>query len=179
MEHMRNRSWVAASAILLLTVSWVDGQNMPISGEIQAPLFKKIFSYDKSLQGSSEIIVFFLGSKADEPSMIEMIKAFQDVGFLPAMVSASVLKEGVSPNTVVYLMPGADKEQSARFCADNGILSISGVPPLAEQGHVSISIDQSGGHPQIVVNLKRLRTEAHTLSADVLKLARVIQEEIP
>jgi hypothetical protein len=174
-KHMRNQSLIAAAAILFLAASWVHGQDMPIPGDIQAPLFKKIFSYDKSLQGSSEVIVFLLGSEADEPSMIEMIKAFQAVGLLPVMVNASVLEEDASPNTVVYLMPGADKELIAKFCADNEILSISGVPPLAEQGHVSISIDENGGNPQIVVNLQRLRTEGHTLAADVLKLARVIQ----
>jgi hypothetical protein len=173
-EHMRNWSLVAAAAILF-AASWVSGQDMPIPGEIQAPLFKKIFSYDKSLQETSEVIVFLLGSEDDEPSMIEMLKAFQGVCLVPTMVSASVLEEGVSPNTVIYLMPGADMEQIARFCADNGILSISGVPPLAEQGHVSISIDDNRGRPEIVVNLQRLKTEGHTLAADVLKLARVIQ----
>jgi hypothetical protein len=46
---------------------------------------------------------------------------------------------------------------------------------LAEQGHVSISIDEANERPQIVVNLQRLKTEGHTLSADVLKLAKVIR----
>ncbi len=166
---------IAASAILWLAAGGLHGQDLPVPGELQAPLFKKVFSHDKALQGSTEIIVFLVGSQDDEPSMMEMLRAFQSVGLVPAMVSSGVLEENVSSNTVVYLMPGADKALVAQFCVENGILSISGLPPLAEEGHVSISIDKSEQQPRIIVNLQRLKAEGHTLSADVLKLAKVIR----
>jgi hypothetical protein len=47
------------------------------------------------------------------------------------------------------------------------VLTISGLTTLAEEGHVSVSIGQGGGRPQIIVNMDRLQAEGHDLSADL------------
>ena len=75
----------------------------------------------------------------------------------------------------VYLLPDVNTAQVKPFCTDGGILSISGVPSFADSGYVSVSIGEQDNRPQIIVNLSRLKSEGHQLSAELLKLARVIQ----
>lgn len=166
---------IVALATLLLSGAWLEGQDMPVPGDLQAPIFKKIFAYDNALRGSSEITVFFVGSEDDESSMGKLVEAFRAVGLFPAVVNTGTLEGDVAPNTVVYLMPGADTAQVAQFCAANKLLTISGVPSFAERGQVSISIGEQNQRPRIIVNMQRLKSEGHQVSADVLKLAQVIR----
>ena len=55
------------------------------------------------------------------------------------------------------------------------ILSISGVPELAEKGEVSVALGIENDKPKIIVNLERAKSEGHQLSADLLKLAKIIK----
>jgi hypothetical protein len=53
-------------------------------------------------------------------------------------------------------------------------LSISGDPSLAASGDVSVSIGEVDARPQIIVNMSRLKAEGHELSAQLLKLAKIV-----
>ena len=70
-------------------------------------------------------------------------------------------------------MPGvtSTKQQSA----SKGILSISGVPSYAENGSVSIGLGVEDGKPKIIINMSQLKAEKQELSADLLKIAKIIQ----
>jgi hypothetical protein len=159
----------------MLSVGWLYGQEMPIPSDLQAPIFKKILTYDRALQGRSDIVVYLVGSESEQSSMQTLADAFRAVGLVPEIVNSGTLDGNASPSSVVYMMSGADKEQVAGYCAEKKILTISGVAPFAEQGHVAISIGEKGGRPLIIVNLPRLKVEGHELSSDVLKLAKVIK----
>jgi hypothetical protein len=148
---------------------------MPIPGDLQSAMFKKIFSYDKTLQSVGEITVFIVGAEKDDQTVQELVKAFKNEGAFPAVIGAVPLEGPLPPSSVVYLFPEADLEVAKQVCGESGVLTISGDPSLVEQGHVSVAIGENGGKAEIIVNLPRLKEEGHELSAQLLKLARIIQ----
>ncbi len=61
------------------------------------------------------------------------------------------------------------------LCAQNGVLSISGVPSLAEEGNVSIGLGAESGKPRIIINLNRVKSENHELSAQLLESSKIVR----
>jgi hypothetical protein len=148
--------------------------------ERQSSMFKRIFSYDKDLRGSARIVVILVGPDKGAADTAKVSSVFREKGFFPAVVTTSQLTDELvatltPDSTVVYVMPGVAYETVKQFAASKGYLSISGIPSLAEAGHVSVSVDVAGDQPEIVVNLPRLQTERHELSSELLNLARVIR----
>jgi hypothetical protein len=162
-------------AALLITASAVGAETMSVPEEVQGAIFKKIFNYDKALRDVSQVTVFIVGADKDDPGLLELVKAFRDAGMFPAVAADVDLGGGISPESVVYLLPGADREVVKQHCIKAGVLTISGIPSFAEQGDVSVGLGKKGKGTEIIVNLQRLRAEAHELSADILRLARVIR----
>jgi len=157
---MRHCGFAMVIALLAVFGAKAVAQEMPVPVPMQAALLKKILSFDKALAGKGSISVVVMGGGG------EIVSAFNGVG-LAATSSSSV------GGDVVYVGPGAPAPKAAT--AKAGILSVSGVPSNAEKGLVSIALDVEGGKPKIVVNLAQLKAEGHELSADLLKLAKVIQ----
>jgi hypothetical protein len=149
----------------LLTVN-NSAQGMDVPVNLQAALFQKIFMFNKTLQAKGiEVAVL----SADD-SGNEVASAFNAAG-----INAKVVKGGSVPAgvTVVYVMPGVSTPKE--HCAKNGIFSISGVGANAENGGVAIGIGVEGGKPKIIVNAAQLKAESQEVSADLLKIAKVIQ----
>ena len=136
-------------------------QDMAVPPNLQAALFKKIFAFNKTLTAKGNVEVAVIGAGADE-----VVSAFKEAG-----VNAKAVSE-IGSASVVYVMPGAvsPKAQSA----SKGVLSISGVPSNAEEGKVAVGIGVEGGKPKIIINMAQLKAEGQELSADLLKIAKVI-----
>ncbi|MGE5431380.1 MAG: YfiR family protein [Syntrophomonadaceae bacterium] len=160
---------IAVAIIFLIGIMTINvySQDMAVPVNLQAALFKKIFTFDKTLQakGSLEVVVLSGDGAGDE-----IVTAFKGAG-----VNAKAVKGSQPPNgaAVVYVMPGVSAPKQA--CAQKGVLSISGVTSNVESGKVSISLGLEGGKPKIIVNLGQLKAEGQELSADLLKIAKVIQ----
>lgn len=75
----------------------------------------------------------------------------------------------------VYFLPAVDRTEVKRLCSQHRVLSLSGVPRLAEVGGVSIAVGLKNGRPEILVNLNEAQAEGQELSSELLRLARVIQ----
>ncbi|MBI2418526.1 MAG: DUF4154 domain-containing protein [Ignavibacteriales bacterium] len=131
-----------------------------VPAPLQAALFKKILSFDKTLAGKSDIEVVVIGGAAD------IISALNGVGIKAKAGSAA---EG----DVVYVAAGATPPKAAT--AKAGILSVSGSSAFAENGQVSVAIGIEDGKPKIFINMNQLKAERHEFSADLLKLAKVIK----
>ncbi|MCX6139198.1 MAG: YfiR family protein [Ignavibacteriales bacterium] len=136
----------------------VLAQTVPAT--LQAALLKKIFSFDKSLSGKAAIDVVVIGSADD------VVAALNAVG----MKAKSGSEVG---GDVVYVAAGATPPKAAS--AKAGILSVSASTAFVEKGQVSVAIGLEDGKPKIYVNLGQLKAEKHELSADLLKLAKIIQ----
>ena len=140
----------------------INAQDMAVPANLQAALFKKIFSFDKTLAAKGNVEVAVIGAGGDA-----VVSAFKDAG-----VNAKTATE-IGGASVVYIMPGtpSPKAQSA----SKGVLSISGVTSNVEEGKVAIGIGVEGGKPKIIIHMAQLKAEGQELSADLLKIAKVIQ----
>jgi hypothetical protein len=146
--------------LFLVTVLSTNIFAQDVPANLQAALFKKIFAFDKTLQ-SKGVNVAVLGGGD------EIVAAFKDAG-----VNASAAGSIPGGATVVYVAGGASVKSQT---ASKGILSITGDIASVEAGKVAIGIGTEGGKPKIVINLAQSKAEGQELSADLLKIARVIQ----
>lgn len=135
-----------------------------VPANLQAALFKKIFSFNKTLQAKG-VVVAVIGNSSDA-----IVSAFKEAGINVKAASGDQIPDGV---TVVYVMSGTTppKTQSAA----KGVLSISGDASYVEGGKVAISIGTEDGKPKIIVHLAQLKAEGQELSPDLLKIARIIK----
>lgn len=136
----------------------ISAQSVPTN--LQAALFKKIFSFDKTLAGGAEVAVI-------GPSSDGIVSAFKAAG-----INAKA-SDNLAGANVVYVMPGAPspKDQTGA----KSILSISGDASYAESGKVAIALGIEGGKPQIIIHMGQLKAEKHEFSPELLKIAKVIQ----
>lgn len=145
---------------------------MPVPPELQAAIFKKVFSYDKTIQGGeAKMIVAFTDASAGIKDQV--VKAFKDSGITVSAVKADQLSGSIGGINVVYIAPGVSGVK--QICQKNGILTITGSPSLVEAGEVSVGLSVMDNKPKIIVHLKQLKAEGHELSANLLQLAKVIQ----
>lgn len=164
-------AWILAAPAMAKT---------PVDAEQQSSMFKRIFSYDKSLRDSDKIVVLVVAADPSDGTVKDIEKVFKKSGLQPAVMPVSSLNDELastlSPeSTVVYVVEGIDYASVKDFAAAKGFLTISGMPSLAMLGHVSVSVDLVGTRPEVVVNIPRLETEGHELSSELLKLARVVR----
>jgi hypothetical protein len=173
------RTLLTASIAALLVTSFATAEP-PADAEQQSSMFKRIFSYDKHLRESDKIVVLVVAVDASNEDAQSVASVFRAKGLFPAVVSVSSLNDDLtatlsSESTVVYVVEGVDYDSVTSFAESKGFLTISGLPSLAEEGHVSVAVGVHGNRPEIVVNLPRLGTEGHELSAELLKLARIVR----
>lgn len=145
----------------------ITAQEMAVPAKLQAVLFKKIFQFDKTLAAKDNIELAVLSGSGNGDDMVAF---FKETGVNAKAVSGDQVPAGAN---VVYIMPGvtSPKQQSAA----KGVLSISGVTSYVEDGKVSIGLGVEGGKPKIIVHMAQLKAEGQEISADLLKLAKVIQ----
>jgi hypothetical protein len=181
---VKRRHLTAAASLLLL--GFAAGPLVARAAEMTDPerqgdMFKRIFSYDKDLRGSEKIVVIVVSESKNGEAVSKVAAVFREKGLYPAVVTVPELTDDLTAtlsaqSTVVYVMPGVAYEPVKNFAAAKGFLSVSGVPSLAEAGHVSVSVSMGdGSRPEIVVNMARLQVEHHELSSELLNLARVIR----
>lgn len=180
MAMARATRWVILILALGLQLGARAAGAEMVDPERQGAMFKRVFSYDKDLRGSEKIVVIVVGETKGGPAIEKVTAVFREKGMFPAAVTTSDLTDDLtatlSPtSTVLYVMPGVAYETVKSFAQSKGFLSISGVRALAENGHVSVSVDVAGDRPEIVVNMAQLQSERHELSAELLNLARVIR----
>jgi hypothetical protein len=182
--------------VVVAVTTSLQGAGGTVNANGQGEVFKKVLAYDRTFQHAQKIHVFIVGAVKGDSEIEELANGFRKVGIQPTIVwddekielrpndqIVVVSGEGgvhtdeswTLKSSVVYFLPGIEVTALKQFCTSAGVLSISGTPSLAEAGHVSVSTDPSAGGSQIVVNLKRMREEKHHLSADLLRVARVVR----
>ena len=144
-----------------------NAQESSVPANLQAAVFKKIFLFNKTLQEKGNIAIAVL-SKDDAGD--EITEAFKSAG-----LNAVTVKEGQIPSssTVVYIMPGVASPK--QYCAEHGILSISGTGSYIEDGKAAVGLIIEEGKAKIIVNITELKAEKQELSSQVLSFAKVIQ----
>lgn len=159
----------------LATCSFGFAAEMPVTPDVQASLFKRIFDYDRTLKSSAEARVLVLHDGVRFQTAEEVVRAFRAIGIQSASVPMANLASMADQGNVVYLTPEAEVSAVAGLCAEKRMLTVSGLPALAEKGEVAIGIGGKDDAPEILVNLGRVKIEQHELSSELLSLARVIR----
>lgn len=144
-------------------------QMKPVPLKIQALLFKKILSYDKS-EKSSEIKLYVLSDNSNS-SQDTIITSFIQLGINTIYIKNDKLTQ-VESNSILYVT--SSNKRIADFCNSNNILCISGTPDDVVNNKAAISLYVENNKPKIIVNLPVLKDQQHDLSSDVLKLAKIV-----
>jgi hypothetical protein len=148
---------------------------MPVPINLQVEIIKRMFTYDKTMVKEAKPLVFVVHQDGGAVRHDDVVKAFEAVGLVSVAVRLEDLTSQIQTPSAVYLLPGIESSAVSGYCTEKRVLSISGVPELAENGSVAVSIGEDDSRPQIIVHMKRLQDEGHSFSAQLLKLARVIQ----
>jgi hypothetical protein len=148
-------------------------QDVPVPPELQAAIFQKVFSYDRSLPSGQDPKVLIAFAPASAPFKDRLLKAFEQVGIRASAVREEEVASHISAVEVLYV--ATDGTSFKALCQKNAVLSITGFPSLVEKGEVSVGLGVVADKPKILVHLPQLRAEGHELSANLLQLARVIQ----
>jgi hypothetical protein len=174
-----SRFIVRGLSVAVITVVGIVGfassalAQMSVPANLQAALFKKIFSYNKTLVGKGApkvLVVFTDASSADKD---EILEAFKGAGVTVSAAKSDAAAGQISANNIVYITTGASGISAA--CSKAGVFTISSVASYVEGGKVCVGVSTEGGKPKIIVNVNKAKEEGQDLSADLLKIAKVIQ----
>lgn len=144
-------------------------QDMPVPVKLHVAMLCKTFGYNKSLKGSPKVLVVYNDASASVKD--EAMKSFMALGFPASAVKQDQLSKHSGDENIVYVAAGNIPVQ--KLCEERGLLSISGIPALAENGKVAMSIGTESGRPRIFIHLGQTKAQKQELSAEVLKLAKV------
>ncbi len=145
---------------------------MPVPFNRQTVMFKRVFEYDRTLAGKSpQVLVVHDGGLAE---LHDLLASFEFAKIAATPVHYSQLGERIGGASVAYILPGVPASAYLDRCAENAVLTISGLPGLVQKGHVAIAIGAGQGRAEIMVHMGRLKAEKHDISAELLKLARLI-----
>lgn len=151
----------------------VIAQEMPIRVEAQAEIFRRIFLFNKSFEGKKKLKVAVVYSAISADVKDAAVAAFQAQGINAVALTESALEKNLSDVQIVYITPGV--MNADKICAQNRILSITGIPTLTRNGKASIALGTKNGKASIIVHRQQLKNESQEMSAELLQMAQVIQ----
>ncbi|MBP7865337.1 MAG: DUF4154 domain-containing protein [Acidobacteria bacterium] len=149
------------------------------SPDIQAITFTKIFSYVKTLKGKSPGVIAIVDGGDGAGGARAIAEAFRreiDRSGLSRRFRVSQLPvDRLDPAStdVCYIGSVSGARGVESFCLRNKVLTITSSPEVMKRGMVSILVGLSDNKLKIVVNMSRLRSEGHEISAELLDLPRV------
>jgi uncharacterized protein DUF4154 len=172
-------------------------QEVPVPVAAQIPILVKILNFDRNLpeRAGGRLVVGVLfqsryrtsANVADQvcPALqtlpagalgaMELACVAIDLDATPALDSALRRKQV----DVLYVSPlrAVPLEDVMAVSRAGGITTLTGVPRYVETG-LAIGLDMKGERPEIVINLAASRAEGADLTAHLLKLARVVGDEL-
>jgi hypothetical protein len=172
-------------------------QEVPVPVAAQIPILVKILNFDRNLAGRAGgrlvLGVLFQSHYRTSANVADQVcPTLQElpVGALGAMElscvtidldATSALDSALTRKRVQVLyvsplraVPLGDVMAVSRAA---GITTLTGVPRYVETG-LAIGLDMKGERPEIVINLAASRAEGADLTAHLLKLARVVGDEV-
>ncbi|MEW5848421.1 MAG: hypothetical protein AB2A00_06380 [Myxococcota bacterium] len=142
----------------------------------QAPVFKKLLDYDRSLQSRKGAYVVLVVHTANVQVAQDIIAEFRKVGVAAISAPVAQLPQLIVRASAAYLVSDAVTPQVLDLCAQNKVLTLSDGDRFVGSGQVAVGLGAAAdGRQEIVVHLGRMRAEGHELPASVLRLARVIR----
>ncbi|MCX6143217.1 MAG: YfiR family protein [Ignavibacteriales bacterium] len=183
--------WV--TTLCLMALATTHAQEMPVPMDVQYSLFLKILSFDRNFRTrvDEKVVIGVLSQEGVKSSL----QAKED--FLNAAAQCSQkqlfdkpiecvgisIEEGADLQnalaglrlTAAYITPmrAVNISALARSLAERGIITLTGIPEYVEKG-VVIGIGLRADRPLILINLTQGKRAGADLSAQLLRLAKVV-----
>jgi hypothetical protein len=173
---------------MLAAASAVRAQDMPVPVDVQVPLLAKILSFDEARAPAGGPLVLGVvyqsrnrvsaGTGADVLARLGELGGFRvvaiDLDETPDL-AAALQRAGAQALYVAPLraVPLARLALATRECQ---VVTLTGVPSYVDDG-LAVGIDLSGQRPHVVINLPAARAEGARFSAQLLKLARLVERD--
>jgi hypothetical protein len=142
---------------------------------LQAAIFRKIFDYDRELARvvKTGLNLCVASGKPGDKGPHDIKAAFEKIGIHTS--TGSCIEEARVPH-VIYVFADAKLDKIGEYCKKNKVLSITGTPSLVESGEAAVGVGvRENGRAEMIVNLRRLRSDGHQVSSYLLELARVVK----
>lgn len=146
------------------------GGTLPVP--VQAALYKKILSFDRTLSGAPRVLVVY-GDEAGPAAEIQA--AFRKVGFDVTLGKALNLATEIQGMSVMYLFPHAASAAALEVAAKAKVLTLASSDALPQNGQAAVGLGFKDGKPEILINLTLVRAESHELASDLLNLATIVK----
>lgn len=192
--HRRSHLFVPIISGILIGVSSLFAERMPVSASQQVDLIQKILKQDRSIGNQSDGVitiglVYFPGdSRLMDAEKTEILNAFHSLdghkikGKQIKTVeikfeSMNAFKQQCSNAgvDVLYLMP-AEKSRIrplTQYSSQQKILTISGMIDHMTQW-VSIAVSKAGDSNKIFLNLEQSKTEGASFPANFIKITQLV-----
>jgi hypothetical protein len=189
-ERWRTRfKFCALLVILLATVARpARAETSPIPAAVQLLLFGKIWMFDRSVANNDHLVVAVLyqstlrSSAEAKDQLIEAVRAGGlKIRCIPVALDdvGNVARELQRVNADVFYvteMRGISIPDIARISRARHIKTITAVEEYVEAG-VAIGLRVRNDKPSIVVNLSAAKAEGSDLTAQLLRLSTIIDEQ--
>lgn len=194
LEKMKTsyKHWIVYLTLLLVLfpLGKLTAQEMSVPVEMQVRLFTKILAYDRALHPGSDSLTLgvlyqpkFIASRSAKDQFLEALSEIETDGLGPIRcvpidvtdpetIESAITGEAID---VLYISPlrAADPETLTKISRTHDILTLTGVPEYVEST-VSVGIGSKGGRPRILINQEAAREEGADFSAQLLRLAQLI-----
>jgi hypothetical protein len=184
----------AAGAALLLAPSRARADDVPVPVPLQIKLLAKVAGYDKNLRARAgdkvRVMVVAKPGDSDAQRVSELARAtlaeYTEIGDLPVEVVAAPFTTGADlakvvaqkKLAIVYVCPGLTRpeiEGVGKALAGVSVLTAAATPANVTAGGIVLGFELVSGKPKLVVHLAQAKKQSVALSAEVLKLAKVIE----
>jgi hypothetical protein len=143
------------------------------------------FDRNLSARSSGDLRIAVLYQSRNRTSQVIADEVSRAIGSTPGAEAVGIDLDKVSDlqtvlvqsrARVLYVSPlrGIDIGSIVRVSRETGVTTITGVPRYVDEG-IAIGLDLKADRPEIVVNLEGARAEGADFTAQLLKLARVVQ----
>jgi hypothetical protein len=147
---------------------------------LQAALIAKILQSDTTLhaRGRDTAKLAIISTPSSAASVAPLDEALGPTQIATRNLTPEGLLQVAEAPTVVYILGTEGAAAVNKFCCDHGVLCIAARTEMAEAGQAAVAIGlKDDGRPEIVVNMRQLTSQRHTLAPTLLKVARLIQGE--
>ncbi len=186
----RKRLGLLLSLIFLFpSIKNVEASDNNIPVEMQAAIFLKALSYDKTITNSnqSQINIGIIvnpesnKSKSNKDNFIENINSSKSGISTKSINTFSVNISSINDMkkynlNILYLTPDLGSlEEVSKIAKENKTLTWSSDPKNVRNGFASMGVMNKNNRPKIIVNLKNAKQEGHEISSQLLKLSEIIE----
>ncbi|HOD53083.1 MAG TPA: hypothetical protein PKJ08_01010 [Candidatus Cloacimonadota bacterium] len=165
---MKKYGWLILIWLFFLSLG---GDNFLIPLRIQAAMFSKIASHDGVLKNKDRIRLLIVFDKSTEQLMKDCKKAFAPAFYQVGESTLDKLSSVINEYDIIYFMPKLASH--ATVCRKYNKLSVACVTMAVVNGDVTIGLGVVQDLPRLYVNISNLEREGHSLSPNILQIAKV------